>query len=647
MLALFVLSLILPLIPVPVHAVANWYDTSWLYRKSISINGTTAGVQTNYQLPFHVYFASTNNTDGTERVSLSGGVTGNTTFGRIYLGGKCQTDFDDLRFTKSDGITKLDAWLENSTVSNNGTVWVEFDYIPASPGTQTFYVYYGNSSALSDWSGSNTFINFEDFEWSTNTTALTTSGGTVTWSVNTAGTSVGEISTTQAYGGTRSGRLYRDGANNIAAYFTKTAADNYAVMLRMRKDDNTQINSVQGNGVYRCTVIIQTDEDIVYYNGGYVDTGYDITITTWTLFEFRNNRFASGTFDMYMNDALIANATMWANAGTANLIYHQLDSGTGETFIDNVIVRKYCNPEPTFGTWGTEEYFDSSSYLAFQDIKIFEGFKETGDWLVTIRYLNKYPPYYDTYDIRQYFVFRLLNLAGTEIARTSLPAWGNKVGCIYLSASQVAVLNWGTAYTIQVYGTFTGNPYTAYTLTSTDWIGADLSLLDSWVITSAGVIGAYYSTLLTTNVSTRGEVLNSDGSTVFNLGIPGLMLVRPNLFQIYTGSSTASVPTYTQANRSDAWQSKIGTKATALLTNMGSFINTDGRTIGVILCILLMVIIGAFCFMPNHTMASNALTVPVLAIGIGLLLFDQALIAVIFLIGSSLVLWQLLLNKGG
>jgi hypothetical protein len=385
-----------------------------------------------------------------------------------------------------------------------------------------------------------------------------------------------------------------------------------------------------------------------------VSTGISLTADTWQSISICNFSTANDTASFKLNNGIIGIlGDTYGTAAYNNQIRLIAGNGFGtnsltneDVWIDNVFVTNRQNIQPVITSWGTEEYFNVASYLSIQDIKIFEGFKSTGDWLICVRYLNLYPPYYDTYDVRQYFVIRLLNLAGTEIARTSLPAWGNKVGCIYLSASNVAVLNWGSAYTVQIYGTFTGNPYTAYTLTSADWIGIDLTRLDSWVITSAGVIGTYYSDILTANISTRGEVLNTDGASIFNTGIPGLMLVRPNLFQIAQSGGTGRTTTFTQANKSDAWQTMVGPDATALLTDMGSFINVDGRTIGVILCVILMVILAGFGLSPNHTMASNALTVPILAIAIVLLFIEQTLIAAIILVASVIVIWQLILNKG-
>ncbi len=86
------------------------------YRKQITITGTTAGAQTNYQMKLTVYKGS-----GTDSGS------------NVYLNNHVQDDFDDIRFTKSDGTTQLDYWVESYTSGTSATVWVEFDSIPASP----------------------------------------------------------------------------------------------------------------------------------------------------------------------------------------------------------------------------------------------------------------------------------------------------------------------------------------------------------------------------------------------------------------------------------------------------------------------------------------------------------------------------------
>ena len=121
---------------------------AWLsgfsYGKQFTIIGSTAGPQTNYQMKLTVHKG--NGTDSSSDV---------------YLSGHCKDDFSDIRFTISDGETKLDYWIEEYTSGDNATVWIEFDSIPASPDSATFYLYYGNSKATSESSGENTFPAFQ------------------------------------------------------------------------------------------------------------------------------------------------------------------------------------------------------------------------------------------------------------------------------------------------------------------------------------------------------------------------------------------------------------------------------------------------------------------------------------------------------
>lgn len=111
-----------------------WYSTSWTKRKAVTVTGSSAGAQTNYQIKVTVAYDS-----------------------------DMQADFDDVRFTSSDGTTLIDHWLESKTDSNTADFWVEVPSIPASPSTVFVYMYYGNSGASSASSGASTFISGTDF----------------------------------------------------------------------------------------------------------------------------------------------------------------------------------------------------------------------------------------------------------------------------------------------------------------------------------------------------------------------------------------------------------------------------------------------------------------------------------------------------
>jgi hypothetical protein len=102
----------------------------WDYRKSIAIS-RASGAVSNYQMPVKVYYGS--GSDGTETIN---GISAS----KVYISGKCLSDFSDIRFTSSDGTTVLDCWLISKVDESYAIFWVEYPLI--GTGATTFYVYY-------------------------------------------------------------------------------------------------------------------------------------------------------------------------------------------------------------------------------------------------------------------------------------------------------------------------------------------------------------------------------------------------------------------------------------------------------------------------------------------------------------------------
>ncbi len=92
-----------------------------------------------------------------------------------------QPDFDDLRFTSSDGTTELSYWLESKTDSTTATIWVKIPSLAS--GDNTIYMYYANASAITASNGDNTFAFFDDFSG----TSINTNKWTVTGSPSLSG----------------------------------------------------------------------------------------------------------------------------------------------------------------------------------------------------------------------------------------------------------------------------------------------------------------------------------------------------------------------------------------------------------------------------------------------------------------------------
>jgi hypothetical protein len=113
--------------------------TGWKYRKRTSIP-QNIGAEASFQVPLTVYYA-----DGVDAE------------GKVYLNGKCKSDFSDVRVTDESGETLQDIWLQNKTDGNNAVYWVE---VRAALNIQPaeLCVYYGNEGAHSVSSETDTFV---------------------------------------------------------------------------------------------------------------------------------------------------------------------------------------------------------------------------------------------------------------------------------------------------------------------------------------------------------------------------------------------------------------------------------------------------------------------------------------------------------
>jgi hypothetical protein len=266
----------------------------------------------------------------------------------------CQTDFDDLRFTTSDGTTLIPHWTENYVLADYAQVSTNFDDLAASPNSTMFYMYYGNLGAESASNGADTFIQFDDFEWGDNGDPITDSGGTITWTQQAGDV---DISTGQAYGGTRSMKLIGDSSRPNAKCSQTTGTD-YEISFRIYKEDDGEFIFRHSDGSERINVRAYAADDIQYFDDvDWIDTGADLGVDEWELLEFNDINHAIPKYDIWLNGTKIQDdADMDANtANTDNLNFVGTDSADDDVWIDNVIVRSWCSPEPASASWGEEE----------------------------------------------------------------------------------------------------------------------------------------------------------------------------------------------------------------------------------------------------------------------------------------------------
>jgi len=130
-------------------------STGWAYYKQLDITDS-ANVSANYQMKLTVY---------------SGTGTDNPSNGEVYCDNHCENFPDDIRFGTTNNpstATQLSQWIEEYDATQ-AIIWVKLP----SDGSDTIYMFIGNSAASQYSSGSDTFIFFES--WDTDYTSSYTS----------------------------------------------------------------------------------------------------------------------------------------------------------------------------------------------------------------------------------------------------------------------------------------------------------------------------------------------------------------------------------------------------------------------------------------------------------------------------------------
>ncbi|MDD4986558.1 MAG: DUF2341 domain-containing protein [Dehalococcoidales bacterium] len=313
-----------------------WYNVSWGYRKSIVIAGSSDGAQSGYQLKLLV------------------GKTSSASGEDVDCNGHCQDDFDDLRFTKSDGTTLLDYWIESISGSGStalATVWIEVDSIAASPSTTTIYMYYSNSGASAYSNGENTFPSFfEHFngtlsKWSGDTSYASLSGSIMSYSANNSwhGMSSNAESGLQKFGI----RMY---AKMMAAGGAAGGRSGGAAYLY-----------VDGSGLNPQIVIGDTGETQINTNW---------VANSWMIFDI--NILAGVSVRWYKNGTECSNSprtTSIPSSTTAPLInaHFQGWAYTVNVQCDWILFRKHTANQPVWSSFGSEETSSQTYELSLAD----------------------------------------------------------------------------------------------------------------------------------------------------------------------------------------------------------------------------------------------------------------------------------------
>lgn len=318
--------------------------SGWNYRKSITVS-RASGAVTNYQMKLLV--GESSGATGEDVDCGAGGVS------------KCQSDFDDLRFTTSDGVTLLDYWIElttGTTPNQLATIWIEFDSI--GTGATTFYMYYGNALAVATSNGFNTFAIFDDFASGSLDAAKWGNSGVGTWTVS-------------------SGQLH--GIGNPAFYLWCKVGHPKPCRIFV-KGKSTVFYPCNiwaysgGTGDPYLSTYISADMDTrdnygVWNLGSWYKSGaVTVNVGTWYIMEalFSGTAVTVYGFDTNRTALALASYTKTGlGAPLGDKFAFRPYAETQDT--EYIACGKYETTEPVWGTWGTEESIPKHGFINFQN----------------------------------------------------------------------------------------------------------------------------------------------------------------------------------------------------------------------------------------------------------------------------------------
>jgi hypothetical protein len=226
--------------------------------------------------------------------------------------------------------------MESKVDGDNAVFWVEVAD-DLSTNAVTIYIYYGKSDATTTSNGDNTFPFFDDFEDGVINTNKWVTSGTVTETGGYLQCGSGADSLARQnsanYPLVGPGYAIRQRAlvsvvDSVYAYlgFSDETLTNYALC------PNSYYSSITKNSV-----------SYQYTDWG-VGTAYAIYDILWT----------SAAVKYYCNGVLKATHTTYVP--TVNMgAYQRAYTTTVYTRCDWILIRKYVDPEPAHGSWGSEE----------------------------------------------------------------------------------------------------------------------------------------------------------------------------------------------------------------------------------------------------------------------------------------------------
>ena len=332
--------------------------TSYLYRKTVPLSRATGAV-TNYQMKVTVYRSS-----------------GTDSGASVYIGTKCLATYDDIRFTKADGSTLLDCWIE-SYDSSSAVIWVEFDSIEITD--TVFCMYYGNAGASAVSNGIDTFIFYEDFN-------LLTDGdlnGQNGWS----GSALFDVETSVKYEGAKAVQVTNGTTAQVVRSISITSY-NMWIQVQMRATNTANVHPIEfyiregSNSISGVTI---SESNLRHLRASAWDIIIAAVNDTW--YKVKVAIDSVSTHKVWVNDIpqTLSNNSNISNVSSAvnGLMLEQYISTSSPAYVDQIIVGKYLAVEPVFGIWGAEEVDTTFPEITVQPVNTEKTAGETATFSLT------------------------------------------------------------------------------------------------------------------------------------------------------------------------------------------------------------------------------------------------------------------------
>ena len=304
-----------------------WWNGNWKYRQEVKITNNTG----KYLYGYPVMVTLTNSTFDFQHAN---------TYGK------------DIRCISSDNATSYLYWIEQWNWGEEAKIWVRIPTI--APGTETtFFLYYGNPDAAPGASDPELIFSFyEGFE----------SGNVDDWTQTN--TSKGELiaQSDVVEGGDYAGLWYWKQKGTAYSYLSiPELRDEDVVIEFVRRDggysgqkytilglDETAEDAGNGIKLY----FNHSEHKFEYYDGSMHTIMEDVDPSTW--YKFKIKVYSDGDdskFDLWINnEKKITGGGTRGSVDSVTLLQFQMStssSGWAKEYIDEILVRKYAEPDPT------------------------------------------------------------------------------------------------------------------------------------------------------------------------------------------------------------------------------------------------------------------------------------------------------------